>query len=213
MEATSATLLSRLKQPQAEASWERFCRIYAAPIIRYGRKLGLSEADARDVMQESLLILMRLLPKFEYDQSRGRFRSYLLNIVHKQALGFLRRAARHRTTSLDESGPDGRPPLEVPAPQPDENDRAEARWHEALFDDAWSRLVGSGRLKPETVAAFEEYVIRGRDCEEVANKHGLSANTVYQMRSRVIGMLKVEVRQMMAEMDPDDFEAPDEAPS
>lgn len=204
MESTSATLLSRLKQSHADASWERFCRIYAAPIIRYGRKLGLSDADARDVMQESLLILMRLLPQFEYDRQRGRFRSYLLNIVHKQALGFLRRARRHPVISLDADGPDGLPPLEVVAPEQESG--RDVRWQEALFDEAWSRLAASGRLQPATLAVFEDYVIRGRDCEEVAKKHGIAANTVYQMRNRVIGILKSEVRLMLAEMDPDEFE-------
>ncbi len=197
MENTSQTLLDQLQCPGAEAAWERFCRVYGPPIIRYAQKLGLAEADARDVMQESLLVLMRLLPRFRYDPTRGRFRNYLLTIVHRQALAHLRRGAR--TTAL--------PPEELDLlrdPTPAEAEREDDRWQESLLDEAWAQLKASGRLKPDTLSAFEAYAIRGESCADVAKKYGLTENTVYQIRNRVIAMLRDEVRRMMAELDRED---------
>lgn len=204
MDATSVTLLDALKQPHAEAAWERFCRVYGPVVIRYGRKIGLSDADARDVLQESLIVLMRLLPGFSYDRSKGRFRNFLLTIVHRQALSHLRRACRRTFQSLDTLPPDTAPAQEGPAAEA--ADDRDVRWQEALLDDAWSRLARSGRLQPATLAVFEAYAIRGGNCEEVAKKHGMSANTVYQIRNRVLGILKSDVLQMLAEMDPEELE-------
>ena len=200
MESTSETLLDQLQLPGAAGAWERFCRVYGPPIIRYAQKLGLAEADARDVMQESLLVLIRLLPRFRYDPARGRFRNYLLTIVHRQALAHQRRAGR--VTAL--------PPEEIERlnePLPVEAGPADDRWQEALLDEAWQQLQASGRLKPDTIAAFEAYAIRGAPCADVAKNWGMTENTVYQIRNRVIAMLKEDVRRLMADLDREDGHA------
>lgn len=194
MDKTSQTLLDQLQQPDAAGAWERFCRVYGPPIIRYAQKLGLAEADARDVMQESLLVLIRLLPRFRYDPARGRFRNYLLTIVHRQALAHLRRAGR--TTALPPEEMD-RLQGSVPAGATPEDDR----WQEALLDEAWKQLQVSGRLKPDTIAAFEAYAIRGEACADVAKKWGMAENTVYQIRNRVIVMLRDDVRRLLADLE------------
>lgn len=193
MEQTRATLLQRLRQPDAGAAWEQFCLLYGGPILRYAGKLGLNNADAQDVMQETLVALVRQMPRFEYDPARGRFRNFVLTIVHRQAMALLRRRGRRPETPLP-------PGLEaLPAtisPQDDD------RWEEALFDEAWTRLRRSGALQPKTVAAFEDYALRSLPADQVAKKYDLTANTVYQIRSRVIAMLKQEVEQLVRELDP-----------
>jgi RNA polymerase sigma factor (sigma-70 family) len=204
VDPTSLTLLEQLKRPHAEAAWERFCRVYGAPIVRYGMKLGLAESDARDVLQETLIALVKLLPGFNYDPRRGRFRNYVLTIVHRQALGVFRRRNRSAEVPLE----DGMPVpslLDGPAggARPAE-DEAAARWQESLLDEAWCRLQRSGQIQPRTLAIFEEYVLRGLPADEAAKKFGVAANTVYQIRNRVIVMLKEDVQALMADMDPED---------
>ena len=147
------------------------------------------------LVQETLLTLVHLLPQFHYDPARGRFRNYLLTIVHRKGLAVLRRGARQAAVPLEE--------VERVVAQEDEGDRT-ARWQEALLDEAWFQLKASGRLKPDTLAAFEAYAIRGEAAEEVGRRHGLSANTVYQIKNRVIGLLREEVQQRLADLDPDD---------
>lgn len=182
----------QLRQPGAAAAWEQFCLQYGGPIVRYAQKLGLNEADARDVMQETLVALVRQLPRFDYDPARGRFRNFLLTIVHRQAQGLFRRRCRRPEVVLPDD-------LEVGAPAAKE---AEAdRWQEALFDEAWTRLQRSGAIQARTVAIFEAYAIRGESPAAVGKENGVSANTVYQIRNRILAMLKKEVQLLARDLE------------
>ena len=163
-------------------------------------QFGLSEADARDVLQETLIMLMRQMPTFDYDPRR-RFRNFLLTIVHRNALAIFRKRKRRPEISLDETSAQPRILRMADRSQADDAN-AEARWQETLFDDAWSRLQRSGKLQPRTIEIFTEYAIQGCDCEIVSKKHGVADNTVHQVRNRVIAMLKDEVRKLMAELEP-----------
>ena len=203
MQTTRESLLMSLRRTGATDAWRRFCNLYATSIIRYGMKLGLSESDARDVLQETLIILMRQLPSFDYDPAR-RFRNYLLTIVHRQALALFRKRNRRPEVPLDETSAQA----EIArCPKHDDDAAAQTRWHEALFDDAWSRLQKSGKLQLRTIAIFTEYAIEGHEAETVRKKHDVDANTVHQIRNRVIKMLKDEVRLLIAEMDPEEIAA------
>ncbi len=68
---------------RAGAALERLCRLYWYPIYHFIRRQGYSVHDAQDFTQE---FFARLLEKdwiAHADQSRGRFRSFLLLIVKR----------------------------------------------------------------------------------------------------------------------------------
>jgi len=54
MDSTSASLLERLKQPAAQASWARFVNLYTPLLFYWARRLGLQESDAADLVQTGL---------------------------------------------------------------------------------------------------------------------------------------------------------------
>jgi len=101
MDTTRVTLLHKVGSSD-ELAWEQFYAIYWAPIIGYARKLGLQEAEAHDVLQETMVALMKILPDFEYDRKRGKFRNFLLTIVHRKCLGVHRKAKRKAEVAIDE---------------------------------------------------------------------------------------------------------------
>ena len=80
---TQVSLLNRLKFGDAEQDWERFYYAYADMIVRYARKLGLDENAAYDVLQDTMVALMSVLKRFEYDPKKGKFRSFLFTIVRR----------------------------------------------------------------------------------------------------------------------------------
>jgi RNA polymerase sigma-70 factor (ECF subfamily) len=64
MDSTSVSLLRRLQSDDCELAWERFVGLYAPLIYRWGRDHGLESADAADLVQEVLSILVSKLPEF-----------------------------------------------------------------------------------------------------------------------------------------------------
>jgi RNA polymerase sigma factor (sigma-70 family) len=76
---TRESLLSRLKDWQDAASWRQFFDLYWKLIFNTARRAGLSDSEAQDVVQETLLTVSKKIGKFRYDRNRGSFKNWLLN--------------------------------------------------------------------------------------------------------------------------------------
>lgn len=192
---TNQSLLSRLRIEDAHDAWQEFFNAYWGAILRYGRKLGLTAHQAEEVLQETMVVLMRVLPRFHYDPRKGRFRNFLLTIVHRRALAVMERNAQRRVVGW------GAKLEDVLADPFDNNARAEReareRWQESLLEEAIRRMREDSRLEDKTLAVFESYVIEHRPAEEVARRFGVSENSVYQIRNRLLRRLKAEVATLM----------------
>ena len=66
-EATSPTLLARLRSPSDQAAWDQFVERYSPRIYGWCRRWNLQEADAQDVTQDVLLRLADKMRTFAYD--------------------------------------------------------------------------------------------------------------------------------------------------
>ena len=65
MLTTSPTLLNRLRQPSEPEAWARFVNLYTPLLLSWAGRQGFQEADARDLVQEVLVKLVRALPTYE----------------------------------------------------------------------------------------------------------------------------------------------------
>lgn len=77
--ATRATLLERLKDCEDQASWREFYDLYRDLIFSFAIKAGLTESEADDVVQETVIGVARKLPEFRYDPAKCSFKTWLLN--------------------------------------------------------------------------------------------------------------------------------------
>jgi DNA-directed RNA polymerase specialized sigma24 family protein len=68
---TRQTLLSRLKDWQDQASWREFFDTYWRLLYGVALKAGLTEAEAQDVVQETMLAAARNMPGFTYGPPRS----------------------------------------------------------------------------------------------------------------------------------------------
>lgn len=71
MNTTSVSLLGRLRQPGDQESWRRFVHPYSPLLYYWARGVNLPPADAADLVQEVLLIVVERMPEFAYDPSRS----------------------------------------------------------------------------------------------------------------------------------------------
>src|SRR5882672_4347896 len=78
---TRATLLQRLKNWQDESSWQDFFDTYWKLIYHIALQAGLNEAEAQDVVQETMISVAKHMPTFKYDPALGSFKGWLLNMT------------------------------------------------------------------------------------------------------------------------------------
>ena len=88
---TRASLLKRLRDWRDQASWEAFFQIYWKLIYGVARKAGLSDAEAQDVVQETMTSVAKHMPTFRYDPALGSFKAWLLKLTRWRIVGQFRK--------------------------------------------------------------------------------------------------------------------------
>jgi RNA polymerase sigma-70 factor, ECF subfamily len=182
---TPASLLERLRQPAQEQAWARFVELYTPFLYSWVRRLGCPEADAPDLVQEVLILLVRELPAFRYDPGRS-FRAWLRTVTRNRWRDWQRR--RQPPASLDDL-----PAAEPAAPEED------AFWEVEYRQYLVGRAVDVMRaeFQPATWKACWEFVVCGRPAAEVAAELGISENAVYIAKHRVLRRLRAELQGLM----------------
>src|SRR6478735_1780917 len=102
---TRATLLERLKDWQDESSWQEFFDTYWRLIYGVARHAGMTDAEAQDIVQETMVAVARHMPKFKYDPAIGSFKTWMLNITRWRIIDQKRKpAASANHERLPEAG-------------------------------------------------------------------------------------------------------------
>src|SRR5262249_51453088 len=78
---TRASLLARLKDLGDQASWNEFYELYHNLIFRVARRAGLSETEAGEVVQDTLISVAKKMPGFTYDPAKDSFKGWLLTVT------------------------------------------------------------------------------------------------------------------------------------
>jgi RNA polymerase sigma-70 factor (ECF subfamily) len=185
--ATPISLLERVRRPNDRAAWERFIELYTPLLFHWVRRLGLSEADAADLVQEVLLILVRTLPSFSYDPGQG-FRRWLRTVTLNKWRERLRRQAAQLETQAA-----GKLADRLAAPE----DEAiwEAEYRQRLV--ARALRIMQRDFQPATWRACWEHVACGRPAPEVAAELGMSVGAVYAATGRVLARLRQELHGLL----------------
>src|SRR5262245_22882659 len=80
---TRQSLLARLSQWNDQESWQVFFDTYWKLIYRTAKQAGLSEHEAEEAVQETIISVARQMPDFKYRPSRwgGSFKQWLLRLT------------------------------------------------------------------------------------------------------------------------------------
>ncbi|MCB9952893.1 MAG: sigma-70 family RNA polymerase sigma factor [Planctomycetaceae bacterium] len=176
---TRSSLILRLgpaanKTGWDETSWREFVATYHAFLYRKVLRWGVAIEDAKDLVQDILIKLPGLMPKFE--PSRGKLRTLLQTVARNSVIDWLRLKQRGET-SLDSDS------------QPVVCDTDfETRHRQHVLQTALETVRhGANEL---TWACFEYHVLRRLTAEEVALELGISSNAVYVNSSRILGRVR-----------------------
>jgi WD40 repeat protein/DNA-directed RNA polymerase specialized sigma24 family protein/tRNA A-37 threonylcarbamoyl transferase component Bud32 len=103
MTDTPVSLLERLRLRPDEASWQRLVDLYTPLLRHWLGRYDLPEADAEDLVQDVLSVLVRELPHFTHDLRRGAFRRWLRTILMNRLRYFWRgRQSRPPGADIDD---------------------------------------------------------------------------------------------------------------
>jgi len=177
---TRESLLSRIKEKSADESWREFFETYWKLIYNNARRAGLSDNEAQDVVQETMISLMNHIGEFHVDRTRGSFKSWLWHLTRSKIVDQIRR--RQKDAAIEEAL--GKEIEEKIQPA------WENEWQLNVAEEAFRRV--QVRANPRLVQAFATYVIQGRAVSETAKLLEMNIATVYVDSLRIKQMIKKE---------------------
>lgn len=197
---TRYTLLSRLLDWQDDESWKDFFDTYWRLIYSVARKSGLTEVEAQEVVQETIISVAKHIHKFRRDSKLGSFKGWLRNITRWRIADQLKKRMRMAPASQpDLSDPSDPALLEFVSDLPEQNPelRWEEEWHANLLQAAINRV--KHRVREEQYQIFDLQVLRQWPVSRITSTLGVSAARVYLAKHRVAALIKKEVRNLKKE--------------
>ena len=177
---TSTTLLRDLAHDSQHARWGEFVARYR-PMMEAFMRERFPSLDADDVIQETLIELIRVFPVYHYSpKEKGHFHNYLTGILRHRAFRMIREEKRREKLAADGVGA-------FPLSAAESDDRA---WRESLLEIALQQLLADSSIHERTRIVFARVAVNGEKPDVVAASFGIERNAVDQMKSRMMVRLK-----------------------
>lgn len=192
---TRRSLLGRLKDWHDADSWQEFSKIYQRLIFDTALRAGLTNVEAQEVMQETLLSVAKKIAGFNYDANAGSFRNWLLQITKRRIVDQFRKRRPQTQTTAEP----GTTLEQIPDPGPQSFEALwNEEWHVALLDMARAfvrRKVGARQYR-----MFDLYVLQQQPMRVVTKTLRVNAPQVYMAKYRITQLLKREMKHLQKEM-------------
>jgi len=186
---TTTALLQGLHSDGGNAAWEVLDRRYRPIVTGLARRLGLSEQDAMDVAQDTMVRVLAEYRDGRYDRSRGRMRSWLLSIARTKIADVYRKRAVRREARGESAM------VTIPNEQELEDIWSTER-RLVVLREALAELQATSKTADRSIRAFEMLIFHRRSVGDVASALDMSENDVYLAKSRVARKLRDTVKQL-----------------
>ncbi len=210
-EATRWSLLARLKDWDDSESWREFFDSYSRLIYSVATRAGLNDAEAQDVVQDTVLSVAKSIHQFHCDPAAGSFKAWLLKLTRWRILNQLKKRLPSQVgPGLARAG-GGLGPGGL-----EEEDETRTRTVErlpdpagmeieAVWDREWdqnlakiAREAVQRQVSAQQFQIFELSVIQGWPVREVARMLNVSAGQVYLARHRVRRLFQRERKRLQS---------------
>jgi RNA polymerase sigma-70 factor (ECF subfamily) len=181
----------KLRQP---AAWERFVDLYGPLIYRWCRDLGVTAADAPDVVQEAFLAVGVHVAEFRRERPGDSFRGWLWTITRNK----IRDQARRRQGEVRAAGgSEANQRLSQVPDLPPDTSLGDQPASELSFLARRALEVLEQEVETRTWQAFRRVVIDGQSVAAVADELGMSIRAVYEAKYRVFRRLRQELSDLV----------------
>jgi RNA polymerase sigma factor (sigma-70 family) len=158
----------------------------------------LTETEAQDVLQETVISVAKHLPGFRYDPKVCSFKTWMLRLARWRIIDQLRKRVPSEQR-IDFSTDDDATAVSVL----DKLTGGKAPELEAAWNEEWERTVLSAamdevkqRVSPDTFQMFDLYVQRQMPVMEVARLLGTNVAKVYLAKHRVAKLLRETIAKL-----------------
>jgi len=186
--------LSRLKAWSNEASWQQFFEIHWKLIYQTALQCGLNDAEAQDVVHDTVIAVCRKMPSFQFRAGTGSFKSWLFRLTHWRIVDHHRRqqrqpdTANHPMTAVGESSPD------APAGPAEAEELWDREWEKNLIAAAIERV----RLKadPLQFQIFDLLVLQHWPVRRIMRTLEVHRAKIYLAKIRVAASIRKEAHDL-----------------
>ena len=203
--ATRHSLLNRLKDWGDQTSWQEFFDSYGQLIYNVAAKAGLSDAEAQEVVQETVIAVARKIGEFKADPGHGSFGGWLMQLTRWRIADQFRKREKAGPPSTRST------PGQVLAPLADDTrstgpieripDPA-ALALETLWQDEWEQHLMAAALErvkrqvsPRQFQMFDLHVLQNQPVKTIARTLQASVASIYMAKHRIGRLLKKEIRK------------------
>lgn len=202
---TRNSLLSRLRDWDDHESWRAFFDTYWKFLLSIALKSGLSDEDARDVVQETVVAVAKGLRDGRFHRTEGgSFKAWLQLIVRRRVSDHLRRAKARPVARGEQPEETVSTPLVERLPDP------AAQVVDELWEDEWNRNLADAALElvKQRVGAkqfqmFDLYAVKDWPVGEVARTLHVNVAQVYLAKHRVTSLIRQETDKLRKRMERD----------
>jgi RNA polymerase sigma factor (sigma-70 family) len=194
--ATRRSLVDRLANWDDQRRWQEFFDTYWKLIYSAARKSGLADAEAQEVVQETVITVAKNIDRLKYDPAVGSFKGWLLQITRWRIADQFRKREPEgaKRPHLQDDGftatvdrvPDSRI-VDLDAVW-------ETEWKDNLLEAAIARV--KRKIDPKHFQIFDCYVRKEWPAQKVAERLRVSVGQVYLARHRVASLLKKEIKTL-----------------
>jgi RNA polymerase sigma factor (sigma-70 family) len=201
--ATRSSLVKRLRNWEDHGGWQDFFDTYWKLIYAVAIKAGLSDVEAQDVVQETVVAVAKQMRAGGYDRAKSSFKNWLCLITRRRIIDHFRkrtdpkmRAVPRTSAGGSTTGTDALARLADPASLALEA-VWEEEWRKNLVDAAIERV--KQQVAPKQFQIFDLSILRDLPMGDVTKILKVNAAQIYLARHRVGVLIKKEVKRLEAQ--------------
>jgi RNA polymerase sigma factor (sigma-70 family) len=194
---TRLSLVKRLKNAEDQESWREFFETYWKLIYSFAIKLGCTDSEAEEVVQETVISVSRKMPEFKYDPAVCSFKGWLMHVTNWRVSDQLRKRDHRLVPKPAKSAGSstGSTFAEMADPvEPGLEALWKEEWEKNLMDAALERV--KRQTRPQHYQIFYLLMVKRQSVAEVSELLGVSRAQIYLAKHRVGALVKREVARL-----------------
>ena len=194
---TRESLLRRLKNWDDQESWRDFFSTYWKLIYNVAVKAGLSDDEACDVVQETVLAVAKQMRNSQYKRQQGHFKPWLLGLTRWRIADQYRKRQRQVSQLPPDTDSETINSFldQVPDPASLDIDSVwDEEWQKNLLATAVERI--KNQVSPKQFQIFDCYVLKQWPAKQISKILKVNLAQIYLAKHRIACLLNKEIERL-----------------